>query len=99
MPRALVSLALAGCLLSGCHGPTSPSPTATACNPSSMTARVAIPFFMKPFAGDFPIGNLFDHDKPVVFNDSNGYLLTLCEAGTVPGTPDRRMATMATTGA
>jgi len=78
MPRALVSLALAGCLLSGCHGPTSPSPTATACNPSSMTARVAIPFFMKPFAGDFPIGNLFDHDKPLVFNDSNGYLLTLC---------------------
>ena len=43
-----------------------------------MTARVAIPFFMKPFAGDFPIGNLFDHDKPLVFNDSNGYLLTLC---------------------
>ena len=37
-----------------------------------------MPFFSKPFAGDFPIGNLFDHDKPLVFNDSNGYLLTLC---------------------
>jgi len=40
--------------------------------------RAATPFFSKPFAGDFPIGNLFDHDKPLVFNDSNGYLLTLC---------------------
>lgn len=78
MPRALVSLAIAVCLFSGCHGPTSPSPTATSCNPTAATARVAMPFFSQPFAGDFPIGNLFDHDKPVVFNDSNGYLLTLC---------------------
>ena len=39
---------------------------------------MALPFFSKPFSGDFPIGNLFDHDKPLVFNDSNGYLLTLC---------------------
>ncbi len=37
-----------------------------------------MPFFSKPFVGDFPIGNLFDHDKPLVFSDSNGYLLTLC---------------------
>jgi murein DD-endopeptidase MepM/ murein hydrolase activator NlpD len=39
-----------------------------------------MPFFSKPFDGDFPIGNLFDHDKPLVFSDSNGYLLTLCGA-------------------
>jgi murein DD-endopeptidase MepM/ murein hydrolase activator NlpD len=37
-----------------------------------------MPFFSRPFAGDFPTGDLFDHDKPLVFNDSNGYLLTLC---------------------
>lgn len=37
-----------------------------------------MPFFNKPFAGEFPIGNLFDHDKPGVFSDSNGYLLTMC---------------------
>ena len=36
--------------------------------------RAAMPFFSKPFVGDFPIGNLFDHDKPLVFSDSNGYL-------------------------
>jgi len=37
-----------------------------------------MPFFSRPFAGDFPTGNLFDHDKPLAFNDSNGRLLTLC---------------------
>lgn len=57
-----------------------------------------MPFFSRPFAGDFPTGNLFDHDKPLVFNDSNGYLLTLC--GDRDNAKDTgQMATMATTGA
>lgn len=78
MPRVLLSLAIAACLVSGCHSPTSPSPGATACNPSAATARVSMPFFGRPFAGDFPIGNLFDHDKPWVFGDTNGYVLSMC---------------------
>ena len=78
MPRAIVSLLILGGVLSGCGGPSSPSPIGVACNPSATSARAATSFFGKPFAGDFPIGNLFDHDKPLVFDDSNGYLLTLC---------------------
>lgn len=78
MPRAIVSLLILSAVLSGCGGPSSPSPIATACNPSATSARGATPFFSKPFAGNFPIGNLFDHDKPLVFDDANGYLLTLC---------------------
>ena len=78
MPRAFLTVTIALGLFSACGGPTSPSPSATACNPQVTSARVALPFFSKPFQGEFPIGNLFDHDKPLVFNDSNGYLLTLC---------------------
>lgn len=78
MPRELVSLLILSAVLSGCGRPSSPSPIAAACNPSATSARAATPFFSKPFAGEFPIGNLFDHDKPLVFDDSNGYLLTLC---------------------
>jgi murein DD-endopeptidase MepM/ murein hydrolase activator NlpD len=78
MPRAILTFTIAVGLFSACGGPTSPSPSATACNPQITSARVALPFFSKPFSGDFPIGNFFDHDKPLVFDDSNGYLVTLC---------------------
>ena len=30
-------------------------------------------FFDKPFDGDFPVSNLFDHDLPLQFVDVNGY--------------------------
>lgn len=78
MPRAAVSLLILSGVFSGCRGPTSPSTITATCNASATTARVAMPFFSKPFDGDFPVGNLFDHDKPLVFTDANGYLLTLC---------------------
>jgi len=78
MPRAIVSFVILSGVLSGCGGPSSPSTITATCTPSATSARAAMPFFSKPFAGDFPTGNLFDHDKPLVFNDSNGYLLTLC---------------------
>jgi murein DD-endopeptidase MepM/ murein hydrolase activator NlpD len=73
---AIGSLAMA----MACSGPTGPSPIATACNPTAATARLSMPFLTRPFAGDFPIGNHFDHDKPFVFADAdaNGYVLTLC---------------------
>lgn len=59
---------------------TSPSPQATACNPSAASARAAQPLFSRPFDGNFPLGNLFDHDKPLVFQDTNGYQVTMCGA-------------------
>jgi murein DD-endopeptidase MepM/ murein hydrolase activator NlpD len=78
MRRAVVSLLVLGGALGGCGGLSTPSPITGACDPSATTARAAMPLFGKPFVGDFPVGNLFDHDKPLVFGDSNGYLLTLC---------------------
>ena len=36
-----------------------------------------LPVFGRPFDGAFPIGNFFDHDKPIE-GDANGYVLTLC---------------------
>ena len=59
-------------------GLTSPSPAATACNPTPSSARTANPIFSKPFRGDFPTGNLFDHDKPLPFGDGNSYALSTC---------------------
>jgi murein DD-endopeptidase MepM/ murein hydrolase activator NlpD len=77
-PCAIVGV-VALVVLAGCSGGlTSPSPTATACAPSETTARIATPIFGRPFNGDFPNGNLFDHDKPVYTGDSNGYLLSMC---------------------
>lgn len=70
-------LALAA-VIAACRGLTSPSPVATACSPSETTARIAMPIFGRPFTGDFPNGNLFDHDKPVYTGDTNGYLVSMC---------------------
>ena len=39
-----------------------------------------MPFFSKPFRGDFPTGTLFDHDKPIPFGDGNSYSLSTCGA-------------------
>jgi murein DD-endopeptidase MepM/ murein hydrolase activator NlpD len=61
-----------------CSGLTSPSPLATACNPSASSARFAAPIFDRPFAGDFPTGNLFDHDKPAPPDGGGSDLLSMC---------------------
>ena len=37
-------------------------------------------FFSKPFSGDFPVGNVFDHDKLFVFSDASGDQITMCGA-------------------
>ena len=80
MTRVQLLVAITAGTLAGCggNGPTSPSPIATSCNPTAATARLATPFFSRPFAGDFPIGTLFDHDKPLPFGDGNNYSLSLC---------------------
>jgi murein DD-endopeptidase MepM/ murein hydrolase activator NlpD len=76
--HALIVTVLVGA--AACNRLTSPSPHATQCNPSAASAHEAQPLFSKPFTGDFPVGNLFDHDKPFVFGDSNGYQITMCGA-------------------
>ena len=80
MDRVAALSAVLCTVAAACSGPTSPSPASIACNPTIETARASDPFFNRPFAGDFAVGNLFDHDKPLPFEDANGYLLTLCGA-------------------
>src|SRR5262245_42009912 len=68
------------CSATACtSGLTDPSPVSASCNPTALSAVTAVPLFGRPFAGDYPVGNFFDHDKPVD-NDTNGYVLTLCGA-------------------
>src|SRR5215510_14397070 len=79
MRRAAGVLVIA-CTAAGCgRGPTDPSPVSASCNPTAQSASIAIPLFVRPFASDYPVGNFFDHDRPVE-NDANGYVLTLCGA-------------------
>jgi murein DD-endopeptidase MepM/ murein hydrolase activator NlpD len=35
-----------------------------------------LPLFQKPFAGEFPLANFFDHDLPFQYQAHNGYQLT-----------------------
>lgn len=73
-------LALAVAVPSGCSsGPTAPSAQSAACNPQPTSANAVLPMFGRPFDGAMPIGNFFDHDKPIE-GDANGYVLTLCGA-------------------
>ena len=76
MSRRIIGVACA--FVIGCSGgPTGPRHRRILQSDGGLRAT-ALPFFIKPFAGDFPTGNLFDHDKPGVFEDTNGYLLTMC---------------------
>src|SRR3954468_1724963 len=73
-------LGLAGAVAFGCtSGPTAPSPASAACIPQPASANAVLPIFGRPFDGAFPIGNFFDHDKPLD-TEPNGYVLTLCGA-------------------
>jgi murein DD-endopeptidase MepM/ murein hydrolase activator NlpD len=73
-------LGLAGAVAFGCtSGPIAPSGASAACDPLSISASAVLPIFGPPFDGAFPIGNFFDHDKPID-GDANGYVLTLCGA-------------------
>jgi len=73
-------LGLAGAVAFGCtSGPTAPSSASAACTPHPASANAVLPVFGRPFDGAFPIGNFFDHDKPIE-GDANGYVLTLCGA-------------------
>jgi hypothetical protein len=41
------------------------------------------PFLQKPFAGEYPVSSVFDHDLPIVWEDANGYSLTFWSERTV----------------
>ena len=59
-------LGLSGAIALGCtSGPTAPSSASAACIPRSTSANAVLPVFGRPFDGAFPIGNFFDHDKPI----------------------------------
>ena len=80
MSRRLRLLGVACAVTFGCaSGPTAPSAASVACDPESTSANAVLPIFGRPFDGAFPIGNFFDHDKPID-GDANGYVLTLCGA-------------------
>ena len=80
MSRRLRLLGVASAVAFGCtSGPTAPSGASAACDPLSTSAKVVLPIFGRPFDGAFPIGNFFDHDKPID-GDANGHVLTLCGA-------------------
>lgn len=73
---AAFAFACGGTLACSC-GPTAPSSASASCDPAAATANSVLAIFGRPFAGAFPIGNFFDHDKPIE-GDANGYVLTLC---------------------
>ncbi|HET9362376.1 MAG TPA: M23 family metallopeptidase [Vicinamibacterales bacterium] len=80
MSRRLRLLGVACAVAFGCaSGPTEPSAASAACDPESTSANAVLPILGRPFDGAFPIGNFFDHDKPID-SDANGYVLTLCGA-------------------
>ena len=80
MRSGLFPLAVACAVALGCSsGLTEPSPASAACGPVSTSANAVLPIFGRPFDGAFPIGNFFDHDKPLD-SEANGYVLTLCGA-------------------
>lgn len=50
----------------GCtSGPTAPFSASAACTPRPASANAVLPVFGRLFDGAFPIGNFFDHDKPI----------------------------------
>ena len=48
------------------------------CAPSAATANASLPIFGPPFTGERPVGNVFDHDLPLAFDDANTYQLSTC---------------------
>jgi murein DD-endopeptidase MepM/ murein hydrolase activator NlpD len=53
--------------------------------PEPGTSNTVMRLFGKPFTGDYPLQNYFDHDRPVAPNDGNGYQLNWQGARAYPG--------------
>jgi murein DD-endopeptidase MepM/ murein hydrolase activator NlpD len=83
-PAQCVGVVLATWLLglSGCNGsnPVGASDTPV-CDATPGTGRPVLALLDRPFTGDFPLSNYFDHDLPITYDqsqDNNGYVLTFC---------------------
>jgi len=48
------------------------------CGDAPDTGNRVLPIFSRPFAGEFPLTNYFDHDLPLDTRPGNGYQLTFC---------------------
>lgn len=48
------------------------------CALTPATAQARLEIFGRPFVGEFPATNLFDHDLPILHEDKNDYQLTAC---------------------
>jgi murein DD-endopeptidase MepM/ murein hydrolase activator NlpD len=54
-------------------------------NPEPGASNTVIRLFSRPFMGQYPVLNYFDHDRPVWPNDTNGYQLNWRGAHAIPG--------------
>ena len=54
-------------------------------SPQPGTANTLMPIFSRPFTGEYPVLNYFDHDQPIHPKDTNGYQLTWRGARAFPG--------------
>jgi murein DD-endopeptidase MepM/ murein hydrolase activator NlpD len=45
---------------------------------AAATAEARLEIFSRPFEGEHATANVFDHDLPLLFNDRNDYVLTMC---------------------
>jgi murein DD-endopeptidase MepM/ murein hydrolase activator NlpD len=86
-----LATALAACGSGGGEGTSSSSPQTNGpplidvLHPEPAVSNQVLRLFGKPFAGDYPLQNYFDHDRPVAPNDSNGYQLNWQGARAYPG--------------
>src|SRR5687768_4746990 len=85
MRRAAGLALFAALLIAACTGPLTPEQFEETCTPSAGAARETEPIFNKPFAGEFRMGNPFDHDLPIL-GHKNGYVLTTCGSRIDPDT-------------
>ncbi len=78
-PGALATISGAGLLTTITPGDVTVTATSEGINGSATVTVVDptnIPFFDKPFAGEFPVGNFLDHNIPKEFVDNNGIFVT-----------------------
>ena len=88
MRRLLLTAAVSGCavtMLASCGGGSGGSGATPAPSPAPIPAPTpvpptpparVVPFFDKPFAGEYVVGNFFDHSVPKEFVDTNGTFVT-----------------------
>jgi murein DD-endopeptidase MepM/ murein hydrolase activator NlpD len=85
LERVVLFVVLSVASACGGGGPATPGQVDSACLPDSSTATRALPVFQKPFVGEFRMSNYFDHNLPMPFANTNGFILTTCGTETRPG--------------